>query len=163
MDYSPPGSSVHGIFLARILEWDAMPPSRGSSWHRDRTHLSWFCCTGRRVLYCWAPGEPNIPGTEVKSPDCQIPPLLLYLPSQHLSSHLIKNTISLPLLTQNSFGKFTQNPLGLLTQNPGSSFRKQNFCDTNQRHLEGKGMKILVARAAFLSPSDEGLQLWKGE
>lgn len=42
--------------------------------------------------------------------------------------------------------------LGLLTQNPGSSFRKQNFCDTNQRHLEGKGMKILVARAAFLSP-----------
>ena len=28
MDYSPPGSSVHGIFQARILEWAAMPVSR---------------------------------------------------------------------------------------------------------------------------------------
>ena len=31
MDGSLPGSSVHGIFLARILEWVAMPSSRGSS------------------------------------------------------------------------------------------------------------------------------------
>ena len=31
MDYSPPGSSVHGILQARILEWVAIPPSRGSS------------------------------------------------------------------------------------------------------------------------------------
>ena len=31
MDYSPPGSSVHGILQARILEWIAMPISRGSS------------------------------------------------------------------------------------------------------------------------------------
>ena len=31
MDYSPPGSSVHGIFQARILEQVAMPSSRGSS------------------------------------------------------------------------------------------------------------------------------------
>ena len=29
MNYSPPGSSVHGIFQARILEWVAMPSSRG--------------------------------------------------------------------------------------------------------------------------------------
>ena len=29
MDYSLPGSSVHGIFQARILEWVGMPPSRG--------------------------------------------------------------------------------------------------------------------------------------
>ena len=29
MDYSPPGSSVHGILQARILEWIAMPCSRG--------------------------------------------------------------------------------------------------------------------------------------
>ena len=39
MDYSPPGSSVHGIFQAIILEWVAMPSSRGSSPPRDRTHL----------------------------------------------------------------------------------------------------------------------------
>ena len=31
MDCSPPGSSVHGISQARILEWGAMPTSRGSS------------------------------------------------------------------------------------------------------------------------------------
>ena len=34
-DYSPPGSSVHGILQARILEWVAMPSSRGSSQPRD--------------------------------------------------------------------------------------------------------------------------------
>ena len=37
VDRSPPGSSVHGILQARILEWVAMPSSRGSSWPRDRT------------------------------------------------------------------------------------------------------------------------------
>ena len=31
MDHSPPGSSAHGIFQASILEWVAMPSSRGSS------------------------------------------------------------------------------------------------------------------------------------
>ena len=35
MDYSPPGSSVHGIFQARILEWVAMSFSRESSQPRD--------------------------------------------------------------------------------------------------------------------------------
>ena len=37
---SPPGSSVRGIFPARILQWVAMPSSRGSSWHRDQTSIS---------------------------------------------------------------------------------------------------------------------------
>ena len=105
-------SSIHGIFLARILEWVVMPYSRGSSWHRDQTHLSCFCCTAGRFFTAEPPGKANTPRTEVKSPDCQIPPLLLCLLSQPLSSHLIKNTISRPLFTQNSFGKFTQNPLG---------------------------------------------------
>ena len=31
MDYTLPGTSVHGILQARILEWVAMPSSRGSS------------------------------------------------------------------------------------------------------------------------------------
>ena len=39
-DPSPPGSSVHGILQARILEWVSMPSSRGSSPPRDRTHVS---------------------------------------------------------------------------------------------------------------------------
>ena len=45
MDYSPPGSSVHGILQARILEWVATSFSRGSSWPRDRTTVS--CIVGR--------------------------------------------------------------------------------------------------------------------
>ena len=40
MDCGPPGSSVHGILQARILQWAAMPSSRGSSRPRDRTHVS---------------------------------------------------------------------------------------------------------------------------
>ena len=36
MDYSPPSSPIHGILQERILEWVAMPSSRGSSWPRDR-------------------------------------------------------------------------------------------------------------------------------
>ena len=49
----PPGSSVHGILQARILEWVAMPSSRGSSWPRDQTSASYISCIGRRVLYHW--------------------------------------------------------------------------------------------------------------
>ena len=40
MDYSPPGSSVHGILQAIILEWVAIPSSRGSSQPRDQTEIS---------------------------------------------------------------------------------------------------------------------------
>ena len=40
MDYSPPGSSVHGILQARVLEWVAMPSSKESFQPRDRTKVS---------------------------------------------------------------------------------------------------------------------------
>ena len=36
-DCNSPGSSVHGILQATVLEWVAMPSSRGSSWPRDRS------------------------------------------------------------------------------------------------------------------------------
>ena len=44
MDCSPPGSSVHGILQAWILEWVAMTSSRGSSQPRDWTLV--FCAAG---------------------------------------------------------------------------------------------------------------------
>ena len=50
VDYSPPGSSVHGIFQTRILEWVAISFSRGSSQLRDRTWVSCVSCTGRQIL-----------------------------------------------------------------------------------------------------------------
>ena len=54
MGCSPPGSSVHGILKARILEWVAMPSSRGSSQPRDRL----LHC--RRILYHWATRRKSI-------------------------------------------------------------------------------------------------------
>ena len=51
MDCSPPGSSVHEIFQARILEWVAISSSGGSSRPRDQTHISCISCMGRQILY----------------------------------------------------------------------------------------------------------------
>ena len=51
MDCSLPGSSLHGIFQARILEWVAIPSSRGSSWPRCWSWVSYISCFGRRVVY----------------------------------------------------------------------------------------------------------------
>ena len=51
MDYNLPGSSVHGILQASILEWVATLSSRGSSRPRDQTQVSYVSCIGRRVLY----------------------------------------------------------------------------------------------------------------
>ena len=50
MDHSPPGSSVLGMSQARMLEWVAMPSSRGSSQPRDQTLDS--CIADRFLLYC---------------------------------------------------------------------------------------------------------------
>ena len=49
-------SSVHGIILARILEWVAISSSRRSSWPRYRTHVSCVSCTGKQILYHWTWG-----------------------------------------------------------------------------------------------------------
>ena len=50
MDCNLPGSSVHEIFKARVLEWVASSFSRGSSWPRDRTQVSCIVC--RRFTLC---------------------------------------------------------------------------------------------------------------
>ena len=47
---SPPGSSVHGILQARILEWVAIYFSRGSSRHRDRNCITGIFCIGADSL-----------------------------------------------------------------------------------------------------------------
>ena len=60
MDCNLPGSSVHGIFQARILEWVAIPFSRGTSQPRDQTRVSRVSCIGRRIL---------VPRSHLGSPD----------------------------------------------------------------------------------------------
>ena len=54
MDSSPSGSSIHGVFQTRILEWVAISFSRGSSWPRDRTSVSHIA---DRLLTNWANRE----------------------------------------------------------------------------------------------------------
>ena len=55
-DCSPPGSSVHGILQARILEWVAIPFSSCHlpSWPRDQTQVSCIAC---RFFIVWATWE----------------------------------------------------------------------------------------------------------
>ena len=57
MDYIPPGSSVHGVLHARILEWVAISFSRGSSWPRDWT---WVSCMAGRFFTDWVTREAKI-------------------------------------------------------------------------------------------------------
>ena len=57
VDFSLPGSSVHGIFQARVLEWVAISYSRGSSRPRDQTCISCVSCIGKRILYHCATRE----------------------------------------------------------------------------------------------------------
>ena len=57
MDCSLSGSSVHGILHAKILEWVAMPSSRGSSRRRDGTHVS--CISGE--FFTAEPPRKHIP------------------------------------------------------------------------------------------------------
>ena len=57
MGCNPPGYCVHGILQTRILEWVAMPFSRGSSRPRDLIPVSYVSCIGRWILYHWATRE----------------------------------------------------------------------------------------------------------
>ena len=58
VDCSPPASSVHGILQATILEWFAMPSSRGSSQPRDQTHIFYVLIWQASSLPLAPPGKP---------------------------------------------------------------------------------------------------------
>ena len=64
MDCCPPGSLVHGIFQAWILEWVAIPFFRGSSRPRDQTPVS---CTAGRFFTIWTSKEVNILHAVIKA------------------------------------------------------------------------------------------------
>ena len=68
MNCSPPGPSAHGILRARILEWVAMPFSRGFSWARDWTLVLCFLCWQGGSLPVVPPGKPTNRWTQPKSP-----------------------------------------------------------------------------------------------
>ena len=111
MDCSPPGSSLHGILQARILEWVAIPFSRGSSRLRDGAQVS---CPAGRFFAVWATREALSmeAGTEVSgctwhtpevSPGCEQAAFFLWLsqaafwtPGPSHPSTRMMLTVSLP-------------------------------------------------------------------
>ena len=80
MDCSPPGSSVHGIFQARIPEWVAISFSRGFSWPRDGNWVSFWQADSLLLSHLGSPLK-GVPGTQMN-------PVLMGL-----------SVLSLPLLT----------------------------------------------------------------
>ena len=59
IDCSPPGSSVHGVLQARILEWVAVPSSKGSSRPRGQTCISCDSCIEAHSLLLSHQGSPK--------------------------------------------------------------------------------------------------------
>ena len=97
MDCSLPGSSVHGIFQARVLEWVAISFSSGSSQPRDRTRVSRI--SGRRFTI-WATREAR-PFSRVPQKWNLLPP---QLPSFHNPSISPgQKQLLLPSLSSNPF------------------------------------------------------------
>ena len=96
MDCSQPGSSVHGISQARILEWIDISFSRGSSQPRDQSLVSYI---GRRILYHWATWE----ATEL------IYNIMLVSGVLHSDSIFLNIIIHLKLLQNNGY-----NPCGIV-------------------------------------------------
>ena len=78
MDCSLPGSSVHGLFQARVLKWVAISFSRGSSQPRDRTQVS---CIAGRCFTIWATREALVVRASlipVTSPGHPVPTFIHY-------------------------------------------------------------------------------------
>ena len=87
VDCNLPGSSVHGILQARILQWVVRPSSRGSSWPRGRTCISYATWEGRffTTSATWeAPrGLVAIWKTQISLSSCYLLPVFSILMSSH--------------------------------------------------------------------------------
>ena len=139
MDCSLPGSSVHGISQARVLEWVAIFSSRGCSQSRDGTRVS---CTGRRILYHKSPGKPqyiNIHSgirrrlcmkdhggtrhgcTDFPSPLPLLPPAGLTIPTQICGSPVHQLHSSLHYWTEIAHSSFSLKPTVQLWNVPWES------------------------------------------
>ena len=102
MDYSPPGSSVHGISQARILECVAISSSRGSFQPRDQTQ---FSCIADRFFTIWATREAPIYKnnyalrlSEVYSPDTRLAQYLKINVIQLSTDFKTKNILSFQMI-----------------------------------------------------------------
>ena len=97
LDYSPPASSIHGIFQARILEWVAISFSRASSQARDRTQVS--CITGRFFtiwsMSSWNPAHIREEWLSFSSPKLSLHLALASFPWPNPGDKLLESSFSL--------------------------------------------------------------------
>ena len=78
LNCSPPGSFIHRISPARILEWVPISFSKGSSWPRNPTHFSWVSCIAGGFFITKPPGKP-----------------LMYANRMQTSKNSLQNNVSL--------------------------------------------------------------------
>ena len=117
MDYSPPGSSVHGIFQARILEWVAMASSRGifptqglnPGLLHSRQILYQLSYQGSPSLGCWSRNYQTHGFSQVLG-SARILRLLQFLPRARRRHSLVPSTSltsQSPVKPGNSFAAFS--------------------------------------------------------
>ena len=104
MDFSLPGSSIFGILQAGILQWVAIPFSKGSSWPRDQT---WVSHIAGRLFTIWATRESQLIQTDIYKFWHSVPTLdnskeVIHTPE--LPMHLLFTEISHFLLFPMSVG-----------------------------------------------------------
>ena len=103
MDCSLPGSSVHGISHARILEQIAISFSRGFSWPRDPTHVAYFSYMGRWILYHWVTWEAVINNLVINGCYAGLISLDLFVASQTAITPSLLRGSSLPTVSTTHF------------------------------------------------------------
>ena len=86
MDCRPPGSSIHGIFQARILEWIVTSFSRGSSQPRDQTRVSCLSFIDRHSLPTEPLGEAHYHLRDEETKDRKFPSLGNYQSQAHVKA-----------------------------------------------------------------------------
>ena len=135
MDCSPPSSPVHGIIQARILEWVAIPFSKGSSRPRDRIQVS---CTADRFFTVWATREaPRVSKDESIKDSFLWDKLKVSCGFLRAFFELLKRKYPAETISMNSRGKkglrnvvhpFAKGLSGLLNQSRGISVFRELSC-----------------------------------
>ena len=144
MDCSPPGSSVHGILQARILEWVTIYFSREFSPPRDWTHISCVSCISRWVLYQLSHQGSSYYST-AKQNDKRIKiaknnnsrkryVTKWYMKSDINTSHVLKN-----IQSNNLSYLGIHNPLGLFTAHMNFIQSRSSLCSKREAKQMIKG------------------------
>ena len=97
MGQNPPGSSVHRIFQAGILEWVAISFSRRSSQYKDQTCVSCVSCIGRQVLYLASSGNAVTVSTSNSNATAA------FFTEHENELHTFRNVVTAPTCTEDGY------------------------------------------------------------